>query len=45
MSELTIWPVRKGVISGIDKSHFTHGMNQGVKVDASRIVYVIKGAK
>jgi len=45
MSELTIWPVRKGVISGIDKSHFTHGMNQGVKVDAASIVYVIKGAK
>jgi len=45
MSELTIWPVRKGVISGIDKSHFTHGINQGVKVDAASIVYVIKGAK
>ena len=45
MSPITIWPVNAGVLPNVDKSHFTHGMNQGVKVDAASIVYVIKGAK
>jgi glyoxylase-like metal-dependent hydrolase (beta-lactamase superfamily II) len=44
MSKLSIWPIRIGVIPGWDKSNFTHGMNQGVKIDGASIVYVIKGA-
>ena len=45
MSPITIWPVNAGVLPNVDKSLFTHGMNQGVKVDVASIVYVIKGAK
>ena len=45
MSELSIWPIQAGVMPGGDKSHLTHGMNQGVKIDGVSIVYAIKGAK
>jgi N-acyl homoserine lactone hydrolase len=45
VSELTIWPIKMGVVPGCDKSTSTHGMNQGVKIDTAVIVYVIKGAK
>lgn len=45
MPELTIWPLLSARISGGEKSHFTHGMNQGVKIDAAIIMYLIKGAR
>ena len=45
MSELSIWPIQMGVNPGIEKSHLTHGINVGVKLDTPIIAYVIKGAK
>jgi len=45
MPELTIWPIMSGEMSGVEKSHFTHGMNQGVKVMGAIIFYAIKGAE
>jgi N-acyl homoserine lactone hydrolase len=45
MSELSIWPIQMGVNPGKEKSHLTHGINVGVKLDTPIIVYVIKGAQ
>jgi len=45
MSELSIWPIQMGVNPGMEKSHLTHGMNVGVKLNTPIIVYVIKDAK
>jgi N-acyl homoserine lactone hydrolase len=45
MGELSIWPIEVGINPGMDKSHATFEMFQGVKFDGAHIVYVIKGAK
>jgi glyoxylase-like metal-dependent hydrolase (beta-lactamase superfamily II) len=45
MSDFSIWPIQVGFHPGADKSRLTHGMNQGVRIDAAIIVYAIKGAK
>jgi len=45
MPELKIWPIRMGIVPGSDKSGLTHGMNHGVQIDTTVIVYVIKGAR
>ena len=37
MSDFSIWPIQVGFHPGADKSRLTHGMNQGVMIDAAII--------
>jgi N-acyl homoserine lactone hydrolase len=43
MSAWTIFPICVGTIKQVEKSNYTYGLNQGIKIDGCSLIYVLKG--
>jgi N-acyl homoserine lactone hydrolase len=43
MNSWTIWPISVGTIGQVEKSNFTFGNNQGIKIDVCSVMYLLKG--
>jgi N-acyl homoserine lactone hydrolase len=41
----TIWPINVGTIKDVEKSNLTYGVDHGVKIDVSSVIYVIQGER
>ena len=43
MNAWTIFPVSVGTMKQVEKSNYTYGSNQGIKLDVCSLIYVLKG--